>query len=133
MKRIVVIDTNVLVSGIFWKGTPYQVIKSWERGDFKLLASPEIFDEYRRVFADLAKRHPGVEVGAILEIIELNCELVNAKPVHGVCKDPDDDKFIAVALAGGAEFIVSGDKALLDVGVHQNVKIMNPSNFLKNL
>lgn len=133
MKMVVVIDTNVLVSGIFWKGKPYQVIKSWERGDFKLLASPEILEEYGRVLEDFAKRHPGVGVEDILGIIGLNCELVKAKPVRGVCKDPDDDKFIAAALSGGAEFIVSGDKALLDIEVYQNVEIVNPSNFLKNL
>ena len=132
MKRIVVIDTNVLVSGIFWKGKPYQVIKSWEHGDFKLLASPEILQEYRRVLQDFSKRHPGVDVGSVLEIIELNCELVNAKPVRGICKDPDDDKFIAAALSGNASFIVSGDQALLDVGIYQGIHIMNPSDFLKN-
>src|SRR5579859_5792716 len=108
MKKIVVVDTNVLVSGIFWKGKPYQVIKSWERGDFKLLASPEIIEEYRRVLEEFSNRHPGVEVGPILEIIELNCEMVNARPVRGICKDPNDDKFIAAALSGGAGFIVSG-------------------------
>jgi predicted nucleic acid-binding protein len=59
MKKVVVIDTNVLVSGIFWKGKPYQVIESWEQGAFKLLASPEILEEYRRVLEDLSKRHPG--------------------------------------------------------------------------
>jgi putative PIN family toxin of toxin-antitoxin system len=133
MKKTVVIDTNVLVSGIFWKGKPYQVIKSWEQGDFKLLISPEILKEYRRVLEDFSKRHPGVEVGPVLEVIELNCEMVNARPVRGICKDPDDDKFIAAALAGGADFIVSGDRALLDVGTYQGVQIMNPSNFLKNL
>lgn len=132
MKKIVVIDTNVLISGIFWKGKPYQVIKSWERGDFKLLISPEILIEYRRVLEDFSKRNPGVEVGPVLQIIELNCEMVNARPIRGVCKDPDDDKFIGAALAGGAEFIVSGDQALLNVGTYQGVQIMNPSDFLKN-
>jgi putative PIN family toxin of toxin-antitoxin system len=133
MKKIVVIDTNVLVSGIFWKGKPYQVIKSWERGDFKLLTSPEILEEYRRVLEDFSKRHPGVEAGSVLEVIELNCGMVNARPVRGICKDPDDDKFIAAALAGGANFTVSGDQALLDVRTYQGVQIMNPSNFLKSL
>jgi uncharacterized protein len=133
MKKTAVIDTNVLVSGVFWKGPPYRLIKSWQQGSFKWLASPEIFDEYRRVLEEIAREYPGIEYRSILEIIELNCEFFNAKPVRGVCKDPDDDKFIAAALAGDADYLVSGDKYLLDVGSYHRTKIVRPAFFLQNV
>ena len=132
MKKVV-IDTNVLVSGIFWKGTPYLVIKSWADGRFKLVISPEILKEYQRVLVEVSKKHPGVDIGPVLEIIELNGEMVKTKPMKGVCSDPDDDKFIAAAIASVSDFIVSGDKALLDVGLYQHVRILNPTHFLKEL
>jgi uncharacterized protein len=129
----VVIDTNVLASGIFWNGIPARVLSAWRKKSFRWVVSPEILEEYRRTLGKLAVDFPTVPIGQVLEMIELNCEMVNAKPVRGICRDPDDDKFIAAALAGGADFIVSGDRALLDVGTYQGVQIMNPSNFLKNL
>jgi len=132
MKKVVV-DTNVFVSGIFWGGKPHLVLKSWKLGQYKLVVSPEILTEYRRVLEDVSKNYPAIEIDSFFELIELNCVLVNAKPLRGICKDPDDDKFIAAALAGGADFIVSGDKALLDVETYQGVQIMNPSNLLKRL
>ena len=41
----VVMDTNVFVSGIFFSGPPYQILKAWQSGEFELVVSPEILDE----------------------------------------------------------------------------------------
>jgi predicted nucleic acid-binding protein len=48
-----------------------------------------------------------------------------------VCRDPDDDKFIACALAASADFIVSGDKDLCDIAKYRSVKIVRASDLLK--
>lgn len=133
MKKIAIVDTNVLVSGIFWKGPPYLVLKSWIEGGFKLVVSPDILKEYQRVLEEVSKKYPEIAIGPILEVIELNCEMMEAKPVRGICRDPDDDKFIAAAISSGADFIVSGDKDLLELGTYQNVRLVKPSVFLKEL
>ena len=128
-----VIDTNVLISGVFWKGTPYQVIKAWQNNSFRWFISPEILEEYRRVLEEISRQHPGFELGPIFEVIGLHCEMVAAKPLRGICRDPDDDKFIAAAVGCGATYIVSGDRALLDVKQFQGVSIVRPVEFLHKL
>ncbi len=50
---------------------------------------------------------------------------------RAVCSDPDDDKFIAAALAGNAQFVISGDRALLRVREHGGVRIMAPGAFVR--
>ena len=49
----VVLDTNVLVSGIFFSGPPAGILRAWSQGKFQLVLSPEILDEYKRVSADV--------------------------------------------------------------------------------
>jgi len=95
-----VIDTNVFVSGIFWKGPPHQILVAWQAGHFKLVLSSSILEEYRRVLAELAAKYPGVQYERLLELVELHAEI--ASPIafaRPVCTDPDDDKFLAAAIA----------------------------------
>ena len=129
-----VIDTNVLASGIFWKGTPLKVIEAWTDGKIKLIVSGEILIEYERVLTILNKKAQLQNFDQILELINLNAELVN--PVaftRPVCRDKDDDKFLAAALGGNAQYIVTGDDDLLVLNGHQGLKIMKSKEFLGQL
>ena len=54
----IVVDTNVFISGVFFAGLPYEILNAWRCGIVRLVISPPIFDEYRRVGAELACRFP---------------------------------------------------------------------------
>ena len=58
----VVLDTNVLVSGVFFTGPPYRILRAWRDGQVQLVISAEIVDEYHRVGEAMAERFPGVEL-----------------------------------------------------------------------
>ena len=60
----VVLDTNVLVSGIFFTGSPAQVLAAWAGGRFELLASVEILAEYRRVGTRLGSKYAAVDANS---------------------------------------------------------------------
>jgi len=49
-----VVDTNVLISGVFWRGTPFEILRAWQRGRFSLAVSVPILQEYQRVLAEVA-------------------------------------------------------------------------------
>ena len=103
-----------LVSGIFFSGVPSKILEAWNGGVFELVISPEILEEYRRVVEELSSQYPSVEAGRIIDLILLRSQICMPKPlVAQVCTDPDDDKFLACALATGVLIVVSGDKSLL--------------------
>lgn len=57
----VILDTNVLLSGVFFGGVPGRILAAWAAGQLELVLSPAILTEYRRVGADLARRYPDRE------------------------------------------------------------------------
>jgi putative PIN family toxin of toxin-antitoxin system len=128
-----VIDTNVLISGIFWSGTPAEILRRWAEGKFRMVVTPEILDEYERVIELMEQKYPRVTAARLLlNAISVNGELITAPKLGlSICKDPDDDKFIAAAIASNSEFIVTGDKLLLAVNGYQGVRIVPPAKFLK--
>jgi putative PIN family toxin of toxin-antitoxin system len=127
----VVLDTNVFISGVFFGGPPNMILRGWRDGRVKLVLSPEILDEYRRVAAELKTQFPTVDLAAILELLMIAAEMHQAEPLPvAVCADPDDDKFLACALASGSRLIVSGDKHLLDVAGYQGIEILKPRSFV---
>ncbi|MEW6357971.1 MAG: putative toxin-antitoxin system toxin component, PIN family [Planctomycetota bacterium] len=127
----IVLDTNVLISGVLFSGPPARILDASRIGTVQFVTSPEILTEYSEVVASLSHDFPKVPVRRIIEMIAVHAEMVAAPPlVNSVCADPDDDKFLACALAAGVKTIVSGDKHLLQVSGYEGIQVMRPSRFI---
>ena len=123
----VVLDTNVLLSAILFGGTPGRLLDAWRAGQVELVMSPDIVDEYVRVGERLNERYPDVEIQPIVALVVQNATMVPSVPLPGaVCDDPDDDKFLACALASGTETVVSGDKKLRAVSGYEGINVLTP-------
>ena len=127
----VILDTNVLVSGVFFGGPPARVLAAWRDGVITPVLSAEIFDEYRRVAEILNADHPEIDLAPILAILAIHSELVQAPPLpEPVTVDPADEMFLACAVAGRVETIISGDKHLLRVSGWSGVRVVTPRRFV---
>ncbi len=127
----VVLDTNVLISGIFFTGPPYRILQSWKRGKLSLLISEPILIEYFRVSSFLSAQYPDVNLDPILSLLVAKAKLIQATELPTpICSDPDDDKFIACAVSGKSKFMISGDKELLKVSGYRGIQILSPRAFL---
>ena len=127
----VILDTNVVISGVFFAGPPYQILKAWREGKLQLITSEEILAEYRRVGETLVLQFPAIDLWPILDMLQANAEVISVASLpEPVCDDPADDKFLACALAGKCKLIVSGDKHLLKVSGFQNIKVFTPREFV---
>jgi len=116
MKRIVV-DTNVLVSGLLFDGKPGELVKLWKKGRIVPLCSKEIIKEYLRVLAYPKFQLTKSEIDFLLthEILPY-FEVLTVRPGKPfVTMAPSDDKFIWCAIEGRAEVIASGDEHLLNL------------------
>ena len=130
----IVLDTNVLMSGIFWSGPPARILEAWAEGSFDLLASLEILAEYRRVGKRLGEQYPTVDIDSVLDLVIREIRIV--EPVllpANACDDPDDVKFLACAIAGKAACVVSGDRALLKVSGYEGIEVVRPRGFLERV
>ena len=129
----VVLDTNVLVSALLFAGPIGRLVSLWRERWIVLLLSKDVFIEYLRVLAYPKFKLSGEEIKAIVEEYVLpfaEMATVAEAPVV-IREDPADDKFLALAAAGRARYIVSGDKHLLALREYRGVKIVTPREFLE--
>ncbi len=129
----IILDTNVLISGIFFSGPPYRILKAWKEGKIQIAVSKEILAEYHRVAEELSEKFPSVEISQILALFTIHAEMVNTQGLEvSVCEDPDDNMFISCALGSKSKIIVSGDKHLLKISGYQEIEVFKPRIFLDN-
>jgi putative PIN family toxin of toxin-antitoxin system len=133
----VVLDTNIFVSGFISSlGNPARILRLWQCGDIDVLVSAETVVELARVLktsATLRRRfqYTDTEVGRYIDLIEKVATLIiPQRTVEVVHEDPDDDKFVGLALEGQAKYLISGDPHLLNLGQVQTVVILTPRAFI---
>lgn len=130
----VVIDTNVFISAFGWDGRPEAVLRLMEQGRVVNHLTSAIFEEMQRVVAYPKLRFPPSLQVKILEFVFAWSKFV--QPLEAptvVLDDPDDDAFIACAVAAGASHIISGDPHLLRLGSFGNIRILTPVQFLESV
>lgn len=128
----VVLDTNVFISAVFFGGVPGKILRAWRDGDLHIVLSTEIVEEYIEVLQRLGKRHPPIETDVVIELLLAGAEVIAVSSLDKPASaDPDDDKFIACALASKAKVIISGDQHLLVLDGFLGLEITTPSGFFK--
>ena len=134
-----VLDTNVLVSGLISDySPPRQLVDAWLNGQYILVTSLYQVEELNHVLAypRIASRLrlSDAEVGLILAALLSQGQVVpGALQLPGVTRDPKDDPLVACAVEGAADYRVSGDRDLLDLGETEKIRMVTPRQFLEFL
>ena len=128
----VVLDTNVLVSAILLKGRLSRFQELWKSGTLSPVLSKETFQEFKMVLSYLKFSLSADEIKAVIEDEILPYfEVIDIKEkIDGVCRDPSDDMFLAVAVNAQAPYVVTGDKDLLALRKYKSIDIVSPQEYL---
>jgi len=126
------LDTNVLISAIVFGGLPRRLLLMAIVGEIQLVTSPVLLDELEELLVEKFGFSPAGARATRAELESL-AEVVAPIDVPVVCRDRDDDEVLAAAVAGGAEFIVTGDEDLLVLELHGEVRIVSPAEFKRVL
>lgn len=132
----VVLDTNIIVSAILSPaGIRSQVIGAWHNQQFELVVSEPILAEYQQAlnYREVASRHnldPTQVTEIIADLRQFATVVEPTEKLNIILEDPDDDKFLECAVAGGADYIISADPHLLNLEEYRGMQILSPSEFL---
>jgi predicted nucleic acid-binding protein len=124
-----ILDTNVFVSGIFFSGPPHQILQAWR--DYIGAVARDSGGVSPRGRPSCGAIPPPIDLGTVLAVVEHEADFYVAPTLPApVSDDPDDDKFLACAIASGTMTIISGDKHLLRVSGFKGIEVLRPRAFV---
>ncbi|BBC26243.1 putative toxin-antitoxin system toxin component, PIN family [Pseudanabaena sp. ABRG5-3] len=131
-KLRLVIDTNILISGLMSVNSLPQKIFDYATSQAILLISDEVQSEIENVISrpKLQKYITLEQRNKFLTELSQQVERVTINQKIRACRDPKDDKFLELAVCGEANYIITGDADLLDLHPFQNIPIVKAANFL---
>lgn len=132
IKPRVVVDTNVIVSGLTFKGKPREILDLARRGEIQLCISPFILNE----MSEVLKEDFGWSEEEIREVAgELKARAILVEPeinISIIKEKEDDNRILECALAGKVQYLISGDKRhLLPLKNFRGIEVLSPTEFLK--
>lgn len=129
----VVLDTNVVVSGLGWPGPPATILDAVSDGRLVLVTSAPLLAELRRVLAYPKLARIVRDAAQLAELIEYSSVIVTPTQTLAVVSDESDNRVLEAAVEGGADYIVSGDADLLDLGSFQGIPVFRPAEFVEKV
>ncbi len=131
----VVLDTNVVISALLFRGEVSRLHTLWKNKAFIVVASKEMADEYVRVLAYPKFKLTETEIKDIIreELLPYMEAITVTGDMTAICADNDDDKFLSAACVAKADAIVSGDEHLLSLKSYKGCPILTVQKFLKKL
>jgi putative PIN family toxin of toxin-antitoxin system len=133
-----VIDTNVLLSGLLWRGTPHALMEKVRTGALTLISSPALLAELAEVinrpkFAAVLNRST-IDPERMLSELRRLAEIIDPPPLPApVSRDPTDNAVLALAAASQADLIISGDADLLTLGSHAGIPIVDAAEVISRI
>lgn len=128
----VVFDTNVLVAAFAADGLCAKLLRRANKREFALVLCPIIFEELERALGKKLDATKEEIRKAIALLREISVMVEKTPPGPGPARkvrDPDDDLILACAVAAKADFLVTGDRDLLEIGEHGKTKVLDPRRF----
>lgn len=129
IKPRVVVDTNVFISAFIWGGNPAKIINLWKQEMIELIISPFLFSEIILVFERF--EFPQKDLELLQQILEEKSSKFLPKRKTKICRDKKDNQVLDLCLSGKADFLITGDKDLLELKQFRQTKIIKPRDFLE--
>ncbi len=125
-----VLDTNVLISALLWRGAAYECLVAAEAGWYELVLADPILDELRETLIRKFENTPNDADERVASLRRRAVSVTLTGRGGWVRADPADDKFVEAAMLSRADLIVSGDHHLLELGTIVGIPLLSPSQFL---
>ena len=124
----ILLDTNVIISSLFFGGKPRSIIQSVIKKQHKAITSDILLSELK----DVLRKKFGYSKQAIAAVdsqLRKHCEVVQPHETINVLSDIPDNRVLEAACEGECDVIITGDKALRDLGIYRSIRIVTPDEF----
>lgn len=126
----VLLDSNILFSGILFGGNPQKILDQVTQKIIFACTSPILIEELMEAFRKKSSL-ANDQLLMIKDGIENQFKVVNPRKQINICRDPNDNRVLEAGVEGDCDFIITGDKDLLELKSYKGIKIVTPGTFLE--